>query len=535
MVQIILYPLFVLAGGAGVFFFFKMRLKKINVDLNQKVDNVMSYLTPGITPAISGNSGSEGVLGGLESLGDKIEQIKNSKTGTSVPPPAANNESKEKTENLKKRFDNLQVVNELGQRVTSSLKLEETFKHLYETINSIMDAAVFELGIFTWRDNRWKILSNIDIKNNGDMEYKNHIAEWCLQNNREILLDDAEKDFERYVFKPLSLQDGRIPQSIISFPVYRQDKEVGAITVMSFSKKAFNDYHIEMIRSLIPYTAVAIGNALIYGELQNTQTQLIHNEKMASLGQIASGIAHEILNPINFVNSFSQLSIDLVPEIDSTESKEEQIELKTQLVGNLDKIHLHGQRAYSIVKSMMLLSRSGNGEKSKIDVNRSIDEYLNIAINGFKGKVNAFDCKLEKVVDNKLPSIQIVTEDFGTVLLNIFSNAFYTMNEKRKKINSISNASALINYEPQLNIKTALINSAVVITISDNGLGIPEEILGKIFLPFFTTKPTGEGTGLGLSISHDIITKGSNGELNVKSEIGKGSEFKITIPFKVIE
>jgi two-component system NtrC family sensor kinase len=184
---------------------------------------------------------------------------------------------------------------------------------------------------------------------------------------------------------------------------------------------------------------------------------------------------------------------------------------------------------------MMLLSRSGSGEKTTINVNRSIDEYLNIAINGFKGKVNAFECKLEKVVDTKLPTIKIVSEDFGSVLLNIFSNAFYTMNEKRKKISSIANSSSIINYEPQLIVKTDLINSAIVITISDNGLGIPEEILGKIFLPFFTTKPTGEGTGLGLSISHDIITKGNNGELAVKSEIGKGSEFKITLPLKVID
>jgi signal transduction histidine kinase len=250
---------------------------------------------------------------------------------------------------------------------------------------------------------------------------------------------------------------------------------------------------------------------------------------MASLGQIASGIAHEILNPLNFVNNFSQISKELVPELDTSHSIEEQKELKDQLVNNLDRIHFHGQRAYGIVKNMMMLSRSGSGEKSKIDINRSIEGFLNMAYNGFRNRHSHFECRVERFLDNQLPDIELIGEDFGRVLLNIFNNAFYTMNEKLKK-NSSGAEGELSGYEPELIIKSNLINQNIVISIKDNGMGIPEEILGKIFLPFFTTKPTGDGTGLGLSISHDIITKGSKGEMLVNSEVGKGTEMTIKLP-----
>ena len=180
------------------------------------------------------------------------------------------------------------------------------------------------------------------------------------------------------------------------------------------------------------------------------------------------------------------------------------------------------------------MSRKGKGEKTLVDVNRSIEGFLEIAINGAKSKYNEFECTIEKHLENKSPQIEIVAEDFGSVMLNVFSNALYTMNEKRKKVLAIPNASPLIEYIPKLGISAKINNDRLVICVQDNGLGIPEEIRNKIFLPFFTTKPTGEGTGLGLSISHDIVTKGNNGEFTVKSDVGKGSEFTIVIPLKSI-
>jgi len=531
MIQLIFYPLFLLTGVALTVFLYRLRLKKISVDLNQKLDKVFLAIIPN-TPIVPGVQHAHGTMEDFSFIGNKIERL-------SIPakisePIVQENNLTEKSD-LKKRFDHLQVVNEFGQRVTSSLRIEDTFQHLYEAINSIMDAAVFELGIYSWRENNWKIHSNLELtaaNEHQENAYRNHMAEWSLQNNREVLLEDAEKDYERYVFQPLVLPDGRKPQSILIFPVYQQEKEVGTLSVMSFTKNAFNEYHISMIRSLLPYTGVAIGNALVHQELINTQTQLIHNEKMASLGQIASGIAHEILNPLNFVNNFSKLSIDLLPEIAAVHTKEEQLDLKNQLVNNLDKIHHHGQRAYMIVKNMMSLGRTGNRNKTKIDVNRAIEGYLNIAVSSFKNIAPEFTCRIEKGLDSKITTVDFVSEDFGSLMLHLFNNALYTMNEKSKKVNST--AASVTAYEPELIIRTNTVNSTVMIMVKDNGMGIPDEIKGKIFLPFFTTKPTGQGTGLGLSLSHDIVTKGHKGELTVKSETGSGSEFRIALPLNAI-
>ncbi len=519
--EIIVIIICFLAGLIISFLFYKKKWKQAGADLNAKIDKLLSEGIVKLSPAAAAvpfDSGLASVSKKLENIVDlKKEEVR----------PVAGNSSKDKIDELKVLLDNSRIVNELGQQVTSTLKLEDSFQHLYKTINSIMDAAVIELSIYHWRVNRWHILSNIKT----DEEYRNHVAEWAMKNNREVILDDAQRDFARYVFDTPVLPDGSKPASILSFPIIRHDKEVGSLTVCSFSKNAFNQYHIEMIRSLIPYTAVAVGNAIIHEELINTQTQLIHNEKMASLGQIASGIAHEILNPLNFVNNFSQLSKELVPELNNNLPAEEQKELKDQLFSNLDKIHFHGQRAYGIVKNMMMLSRNGTGEKSKVDVNRSIEGFLTMSYNGFQNKYAGFECRIEKMLEPNLPEIEIVGEDFGNVLLNIFNNAFYTMNDKVRKNNANP---AAPSYEPQLTIKTSNVNNQLNISVKDNGMGIPEEIYEKVFLPFFTTKPTGEGTGLGLSISHDIITKGNKGELSLKSEIGKGTEMIIKLPLKAI-
>jgi len=532
MTELLLPALSLLLGAIVAFTLFRVRISRELSVLTQKLDAVV-LATPG-----KKNIENENITHGftlfpdLSPLEEKIGRITLNKT-EKVPQQPQTDEWHEKAERAQKRLENLQVVNELGQLVTSSLKLEDTFAHLYKTIHSMMDASVVELGVYYWKENRWEVLSNLNAghgTSGSESDYKNHMAEWSLQNKREIFLEDAEADFARFVFQPLVTSEGKPARSVMSFPLLHNDIERGALTIISYNKNAFNTYHVEMLRSLLPYTAVALENALIHQELIVTQQQLVHNEKMASIGQLSSGIAHEIINPLNFVNNFSEMSIELLEEIKEAHSTEEQEQLKNQLINNLDKISFHGNRAYNIVKNMMLLSRSGNGEPTMVNINKTIEEFLEVAIQGFKMKVKDFNCRIESVLDPKIPNKKMVGEDFSRVLLNLFTNGFYAMNEKRKKINSSATDGNINVYEPLLIVKSSVINSRIVITVYDNGSGIPDEIKSKIFLPFFTTKPTGEGTGLGLSISHDIITKGNQGNLNVTSEIGKGTEFKIEMP-----
>ena len=531
--QILLYILFLVAGVTITFVVLRIQQKKNS--------QISGFKTSNFSSSVLNTAPNNSVEGVLNESVNSYGQAENSPEfkSTSISSEGTKSEQSEiarVAEDLKTRYENLQVVNELGQLVTSSLSLEETFDHLYKTINSIMDAAVCELGVYFRRENRWKILSNIDIRrneSNPDMNYKNHMAEWALHNNTEIFLDDAENDYSRYVFKPLELSNGKIAQSVMSFPIISMEGECGTLTIVSYRKNAFNEYHVDMLRSLLPYTAVAMENALVHQELIATQDQLVQNEKMASIGQLVSGIAHEILNPLNFVNNFSKLSIELMDEIQSSLSIEEQNELRSQLVGNLDKISFHGSRAYDIVRSMMMLSRSGKGEQEVVEINKSIKEFMTISYQGFKLKSKDFDCKVDFELDENLPGTELVPQDFGRVLINLFNNAFYAVNEKKKKMHSISGETPSVPYEPALKVSTFVRNSRIHLMVKDNGTGIPDEIKNKVFLPFFTTKPTGEGTGLGLSLSHDIITKGSRGEIGFKSELGKWTEFYIELPVVV--
>lgn len=256
--------------------------------------------------------------------------------------------------------------------------------------------------------------------------------------------------------------------------------------------------------------------------LQATQTQLIQSEKMASLGQLTAGIAHEIQNPLNFVNNFSELSVELLEELENSGEKDTKEEIVGNLKQNLNKIVFHGKRADSIVKGMLQHSRASAAEKTSTDINKLVEEFFNLAYHGMRAKDPAFNCKMEKHLEAGLPHPAIIPQDISRVILNIFNNAFYAVDERKKSEDS--------TYQPTVSISTALENRYIRISIRDNGKGIPAAIKDKIFNPFFTTKPTGSGTGLGLSISYDIIVKGHGGELSVESERGSFSEFIIKLP-----
>jgi len=262
-------------------------------------------------------------------------------------------------------------------------------------------------------------------------------------------------------------------------------------------------------------------NAL--AELKAAQGQLIHSEKMASLGELAAGIAHEIQNPLNFVNNFSEVNKELLTEIIDEIDKGNLSEVKTianDIIKNESKILFHGKRADSIVKGMLQHSRNSAGVKEPTDINALSDEYLRLTYHGLRAKDKVFNAALQTDFDENIKTIHIIPQDFGRVLLNLFSNAFYAVTEKKKQDPE--------NYEPTVSVTTKKIDDKVVISVKDNGHGIPQKVLDKIFQPFFTTKPTGQGTGLGLSLSYDII-KAHGGEIKVETKEGEGSEFIVIL------
>lgn len=263
--------------------------------------------------------------------------------------------------------------------------------------------------------------------------------------------------------------------------------------------------------------------------LKATQTQLVQAEKMASLGELTAGIAHEIQNPLNFVNNFSEVSSELLDEMNAELDKgdiEEAKAIATDVKQNLEKITHHGKRADAIVKGMLQHSRNSSGQKEPTDINALCDEYLRLSYHGLRAKDKTFNAKFETFFDNSIGKINIVPQDIGRVVLNLINNAFYAVNEKGRL--SVQNQAS--RYEPTVTVTTKKLNGAVEIKITDNGNGIPETIRNKIFQPFFTTKPTGQGTGLGLSLSYDIVTKGHGGELKVETREGEGTAFTIALP-----
>lgn len=260
-------------------------------------------------------------------------------------------------------------------------------------------------------------------------------------------------------------------------------------------------------------------------KLRNTQSQLIQSEKMASLGELTAGIAHEIKNPLNFVNNFSEISSELLDEMQielKNGNNDEVMEIAEDVKHNLEKINQHGKRADSIVKSMLLHSRGSTGKKVLTDLNELLDEYVTLAYHGLRAKNNEFNISIEKNYDKSIEKINIVPQDLSRVFLNIINNACYAANDKKKKMGE--------DFIPTLKVFTEKLKDKVEIRIKDNGNGIPNEIKNKIFNPFFTTKPTGEGTGLGLSLCHDIVVKQFGGEIKVESKEGIGAEFNIKLP-----
>jgi two-component system, NtrC family, sensor kinase len=309
--------------------------------------------------------------------------------------------------------------------------------------------------------------------------------------------------------------------------------------------QAFTDKQIELVTTYADQAAIAIENVRLFEaeqqrthelgksleDLRTTQDRLVQTQKLASLGQLTAGIAHEIKNPLNFVNNFSGVSAELIDELRETLGKvkadantlAEITELTNILRGNLDKIVQHGRRADSIVKNMLLHSREGSGEHRPIDVNSLVEEAVNLAYHGARAEKQGFKMTLERSFDPAAGEIDVFPQEITRALLNLISNGFYAATKRKEQRNDDAR-------EPTLVAATKNLGDKVEIRIRDNGIGIPPEVKEKMFNPFFTTKPAGEGTGLGLSITHDIIVKQHAGSIEVDTRPGEGTEFRIVLP-----
>jgi len=348
------------------------------------------------------------------------------------------------------------------------------------------------------------------------------------QNNQNIIQAIAFKDQLRGIE-----EEGRRATYKSQLRQYILLGSLGIFTIIALllyrnnlSRKKANGLLV-LQKSEIEMQKKNVENAL--ANLKSTQSQLIQSEKMASLGELTAGIAHEIQNPLNFVNNFSEVSTELVDEMNEEMTKgnyDEAKEIANDIKQNLEKINHHGKRAGDIVKGMLQHSRSSTGVKEPTDINALCDEYLRLSYHGLRAKDKGFNAMMNTDFDNSIGNINIIPQDIGRVVLNLINNAFYAVNEKQKQ--------NIPGYEPTVTIRTTQIpptggGGGAEIRVTDNGNGIPQKVLDKIFQPFFTTKPTGQGTGLGLSLSYDIV-KADGGELKVETKEGEGSTFIIELP-----
>jgi signal transduction histidine kinase len=335
-------------------------------------------------------------------------------------------------------------------------------------------------------------------------------------------------------------------RSIIVVPMLREGIAIGTIGVSRAEPGTFNDSQISLLNTFADQAVIAIENARLFKEVQarttlltkslddlrSAQDRLVQTEKLASLGQLTAGIAHEIKNPLNFVNNFAALSVELTDELNDAlapialpdDIRDELNEVRGLLKDNLQKIVQHGKRADSIVKNMLLHSRGGGGEHRLTDVNALVEESLNLAYHGVRAEKPQFNMTLRRELDPDAGVADMFPQEITRALLNLISNGFYAI-AKRSGDNSLG-------VEPELSVSTRNRGEHVEIRIRDNGVGIPPEVKEKIFNPFFTTKPPGEGTGLGLSMSHDIIVKQHGGRIDVDTEPGAFTEFTILLPRK---
>ena len=395
---------------------------------------------------------------------------------------------------------NMELLNSIGEK-----NLGDAYETLYKSykLNGVTDSAYKYQGLaLAAKDSSYKN----DIKSLADFQQLSFSEQLRLQ---KLEKQRAAADARTRIYILLA---GIAVLLLLAGIFYRNSRQ---------KQKANNLLHEQ--KEEIEAQRDNLGQAL--DELKITQSQLVQREKMASLGELTAGIAHEIQNPLNFVNNFSEVNTELLDEMQQEIDKGDYEEVKA-LAGNIMenqlKISSHGKRADFIVKGMLQHSRNTTGEKEATDINAMANEFLKLSYHGLRAKDKNFNGELVTNFDKELPKVVVAHQDIGRVLLNLFNNAFYAVNQKQK--------TAGADYKPEVTVSTSIEKNNLVITVKDNGNGIPDAIKEKIMQPFFTTKPTGEGTGLGLSLSYDIVVKGHGGKIEVDTKEGEFTEFTVTLP-----
>jgi two-component system, NtrC family, sensor kinase len=370
---------------------------------------------------------------------------------------------------------------------------------------------------------------------------RSSIAGRALVEGRIVQIADVKADPD-YTFSP-GLDSGDF-RTGLGVPMLRENVAIGVLSLTRKDVRPFTDKQIELVTTFADQAAIAIANVRLFDEVQgrtrelaasleelrNTQDRLVQTQKLASLGQLTAGIAHEIKNPLNFVNNFSAVSGELIDDLQETlkgipfddKVRAEIDDLTNTLRGNLEKVVQHGKRADGIVKNMLLHSREGSGEHRVVDINSLVEESLNLAYHGARAEKQGFNITLERSFDAGAGEADLFPQEITRVLLNLIVNGFYAASRRKAETGD--------GYEPMLTAATRSLGDSVEISIRDNGTGIPPDVKEKIFNPFFTTKPAGEGTGLGLSLSHDIVVKQHGGSIEVDTRPGEFTEFRVILP-----
>lgn len=442
------------------------------------------------------------------------------------------NETLRLLDESKKRAAELSTVNSISQAIVGHLEIEKLIKLVGDKVRDLFKANIVYVALLN------KDTEIMDFPYGYGDEYPplklgEGLTSKIILNKEPLLMNRKTDEREEKII-------GTPSASYLGVPIPVGDEIIGVLSVQSTeNENVFNEDDMRLLNTIAAHVGIAINNANSYEELnktlenlQATQNKLVAQEKLASLGQLTAGIAHEIKNPLNFVNNFSELSVSLVEELeeeigklDTNIDKNSRVELKEildSLKQNSEKIKEHGKRADSIVHSMLQHSRGKAGDKQPTDINVMLDEDLNLVYHGMRAQDSTFNIKIERNYDKNLPEVNVVPQDMSRVFLNIMSNGCYEAH--RKKIEKKSADPAIIK------VSTCNTDKYVEVRIRDNGCGVPEHIRENLFTPFFTTKPTGKGTGLGLSISYDIVVSEHNGELLFETESDKFTEFIIRLP-----
>ena len=453
-------------------------------------------------------------------------------------------ELRERTNELGRSVEELRALGEVSQAVNSTLELETVLSTIVANAVQLSGTDAGAIYVFNDQQREFRLRATYGM----DRELIEALTQQHIgMDERNVVTVFAERE-------PIQIADlkERVPsavneiimragfRAVLVTPLLRGEDIVGLLVVRRRTAGAFPQNIVNLIKTFGAQSAVAIENARLFKnveasleDLRTTQDRLVQTQKLASLGQLTAGIAHEIKNPLNFVNNFSSVSVELIDELREalggahldSKLRTEISEIADTLQGNLDKVVQHGKRADAIVKNMLLHSRQGSGEHRPVDINALVDESLNLAYHGARAEKQGFNITLERSFDPAAGEVDLFPQEITRALLNLISNGFYAATKRKSEANGG-------NYEPTLAATTKNLGDNVEIRIRDNGTGIRPEVREKLFNPFFTTKPAGEGTGLGLSISHDIIVKQHGGSIEVDTQPGEFTEFRIVLPRK---